>query len=198
MQNTAILTKCEDCFGISLYDLEEVPDFATLAQIIYIRILDADPQQCRRQQALYHLTKAIENFNQNQNIEITENTKLLDLATPDFWLKQWGTLQRKTSALNWPDFSRPLWMTAALIFISALGAYELSRYYQNHTQGLIFSFIIIFAPLLFLTTKFKTNLPHQIKTIADFLPYAETSPRIAWTLPQVISNLKQLSALNQI
>jgi len=193
MQNTAILTKCEDCFGILLYDLDEVPDFATLAQIIYIRILDADPQTCRRQQALYHLTKALENYKQVQSIELTEETKLLDLAPKQFWLEQWTTLQHQTSSLDWPDFSRPRWMTAGILVISALGANELSSNFQNYYQGLLFGFLVIFAPLLFFTTKYKTSLPYQIKTIADFLPYAETSPRIAWTLPQVISNLKQLA-----
>ena len=70
--NSSLLTQCENCFGISLHDLNEVPDFATLAQIIYIRIQESDAELCRRQQALYHLTQALKHFDPNFNKELLQ------------------------------------------------------------------------------------------------------------------------------
>ena len=192
MKELAFLNVCEDCFGISLYDLSEVPDFETLAQIIYIRILDEEPEECRQQQAMYHLKQALIKFNTQEVAEISPETRLLDIAPEVFWLTEWNRLQKETSATTWPDFSRPLWLTTAIIIISAILANELGASFRHYLTGFIFFFITAFGTLLFATTSQKTKLPHHIKTVADFLPYAETSHQIAWDLQQVITNLQSL------
>gem|GEM_PF-2562638 len=205
--------------GIDAPHRETLATVATPAELADALASALDDQvtaqpSCHSQRAFYLLRSALMRTLRLPRGRVTPATALGRLIP---WWKAgstWAQLRDAVRARQWPLLVRPAWMSlpvhglpllagAALVAGLPLPADWTFRW--SNTLGFVLSvatglrYLIVF-PLVILTwvllarlsRRFRYALPHNVRTVADLVPFVVTSTGMTWTCEQIRQQVREI------
>lgn len=201
MDGVELIMALEEQFGIEIEN-ETAEGLVTPVKVIdYIctKLQMTDEKRCQSQRAFYLLRRALVQKSGRRRSEITPKTKLRDLFRETDCTEQWLDLKKSVDARGWPRLSRPVWMQNAMLAGSVASWAAMIFLFHRMNLGVANEVMLGFLAALVAgsalsaaTRSFIYAIPRRIVTVADLVPYAESSNAIQWTREDIARKVREI------
>lgn len=208
----------EERFGVSLPRevLAKVATLGELADAVAAALKEQVVAQksCQNQRAFYLLRSAMTRTLNRPRSHITPTTPLRTLIHGPPVRPLWPQLRDAVAARKWPALVRPPWMNWLVyggpLFAGvtlAVGLPPLADWASSvagtsgfvlvlasELRGFILIPLVIFCwvVLVRVSARFTFDLPRNIRTVADLVPFVVTSPATSWTREQIAQQVREV------
>lgn len=179
----------EERFGIAIADddAEKLVTPGLLIDYVCRQLEMTDTKRCQSQQAFYLLRRTLMQRTGAKRSEITPQRRIRDFFPGTDHTRDWPSLQAAVWARGWPSLGRPRRLRRLLFVLSlAALAATIACCVRLHLRlGDIVSISLVAwavsgVLLLISTRKQCISIPADLETLADLVPYVESSEEIRW------------------
>ncbi len=191
----------EEQFGIEIAneDAEKLVTPVMVIDYICTKIRMTDEKKCQSQRAFYILRRALVQKSGRKRSEITPTTKLREIFPRSNCTGQWLDLKKAVDARGWPKLTYPRWIERPFLVV-AFGALWGGTYFGMEFEFGILNAILLGVTLSFLlcigigfsTKSFRHAIPSRLVTLANLVPYVESSNAIQWARDAVAKRVRKI------
>ena len=125
LDSVELVLELEEAFGVELMDDPRIIDALTprmIIDIILSKLRFTNENICQRQKAFYIIRRSFLNIFNLERKTITPNMRFRNFIDRSQEKETWQKLKLAVAARNWPELSRPLWMSG-LLFITGIAVF---------------------------------------------------------------------------